>query len=154
MLCRNCNEEIKNKRKDAVYCSTYCGNNYRNRKYYSSNYHTLKQKRWHDNLDTPRRIWYRVKSRAKKYCIDFDIEVADIIVPEKCPVLGIDLVHANQGRGYHPDSASLDRIYPDKGYVKGNVRVVSARANLLKNDATIQELEAVIKDLKELWGDD
>ena len=46
------------------------------------------------------------------------------------------------------NSPSLDRIRLELGYVKGNVRVISGRANLLKNDATIEELEAVLGDMK------
>ena len=46
------------------------------------------------------------------------------------------------------DRPSLDRIDGAKGYVKGNVRVISHRANMLKNDATIEELELVLKDLR------
>lgn len=45
-------------------------------------------------------------------------------------------------------SPSLDRIDSSKGYVKGNVRVISARANMLKNNATVEELTLVLKDLK------
>jgi hypothetical protein len=57
----------------------------------------------------------------------------------------------NKGRsGFFPDSPSLDRIDPSKGYVKGNVRVISARANLLKNDATVGELTLVLEDLREI----
>lgn len=34
----------------------------------------------------------------------------------------------------------MDKIIPEKGYVKGNVRVISALANLMKNNATIEQL--------------
>ena len=46
------------------------------------------------------------------------------------------------------DGGGIDRIDSSKGYVKGNVRVISKRANTLKNNATIEELELVLKDLK------
>jgi hypothetical protein len=91
----------------------------------------------------------RLKHRATKAGIPFNIDKDDIIIPTHCPVLGIKL-HWNQGKGYHPDSPSVDKINPNLGYVKGNVRVISARANLLKNDATIEELTKVLEDLRAL----
>lgn len=97
---------------------------------------------------------YRVKHRAKQQGIPFDLVPADLIIPEKCPVLGIDLIwNLKSGHsGYHPNSFSVDRIRGELGYVKGNVRVISARANLLKNNATIEELTLVLEDLKKLWS--
>lgn len=90
---------------------------------------------------------YRVKSRAKKAGIAFDIDISDIVIPAICPVLGIALT-PHEGRGYHPASPSLDRIKPRLGYTKGNVRVISARANLLKSDASLNELRRVLADLE------
>jgi hypothetical protein len=80
----------------------------------------------------------RAQGRAKAAGIPFDIELNDIIIPTHCPVLGIEL---NIGSGLHSDnSPSLDRIIPDNGYTKGNVIVVSWRANRIKCDATPTEL--------------
>lgn len=108
-------------------------------------------KRLVENGDVARRIHCRVKSRAKRLGIAFDIDVSDIAVPERCPVLGIELsVLPGHGSGYHPAAASLDKIKPALGYTKGNVRVISARANLLKNDATADELRRVLADLEAL----
>jgi hypothetical protein len=99
-------------------------------------------------------ILSRCKYRAKQNNIPFDLTKDDIVIPKVCPVLGIEIKQLSMDdepkKGYHPNSPSLDRIIPGLGYVKGNVRVISARANLLKNDATISELELVLKDLKRL----
>jgi hypothetical protein len=94
-------------------------------------------------------MYQRFKSKAKKLNLLFNLELSDIVIPEYCPVLGMKL-HSTGGRERknHPDSASLDRINPELGYVKENVRVISSRANLLKSNAEIWELEAVLKDLK------
>lgn len=81
------------------------------------------------------------KNRAKKRGIAFNLTVEDIVIPERCPVLGLPLVIANERpTGCSP---SLDRIDPAKGYTKGNVQVVSYRANRLKADASLLELCAV-----------
>ena len=47
-------------------------------------------------------------------------------------------------------SPSLDRIIPSLGYVKGNIRVISFRANTLKNNATLSELELILEDAKKI----
>lgn len=78
--------------------------------------------------------------------IPFDIELEDIVVPERCPLLGIPLVRG--GRRKNRGNPSIDRIDPAKGYVKGNVWVVSTRANKLKNDATLTELETLAANLR------
>jgi hypothetical protein len=44
-----------------------------------------------------------------------------------------------------PNSPSLDRIDNSKGYIEGNVIVVSWRANNLKRDASIQELQKIVE---------
>ena len=42
-----------------------------------------------------------------------------------------------------PDSKSLDRIDPTKGYVPGNIRVISSRANILLNNMTAEEAKLI-----------
>lgn len=66
------------------------------------------------------------------------------MLPEVCPVLGIKLKYDNK-RGYRPDSPSIDRIIPELGYVKGNVAIISFRANMIKSDAGVEELQKVLK---------
>lgn len=59
-------------------------------------------------------------------------------------MLGVRLDYALKGKsGPQPDSPSIDRIIPALGYVKGNVIVVSQRANTIKNNATPEELRRV-----------
>ena len=91
----------------------------------------------HANTPLEKRLWNAAKSRANKKGHEFSIELSDVTVPTTCPVLGTPMA-----------SPSLDRIDSSKGYVKGNVRVISKRANMLKNDATIEELTLVLRDLK------
>lgn len=78
------------------------------------------------------------KSRAKQRGLPFNLKPSDIVVPKKCPVLGIPLRISKGALTDH--SPSLDKIVPRKGYVRGNVIVVSMRVNRIKSDATIKEL--------------
>jgi hypothetical protein len=92
--------------------------------------------------DPAHRMWIRAKQRAAARGLDFNIEPLDVIIPSVCPVLGIPL-----GRGVDKpryNSPALDRIDSSKGYVKGNIMVISHRANNLKNDATLDELKALV----------
>lgn len=87
-----------------------------------------------------KRMLARAKGRAKERGHEFDLELSDIHIPTHCPVLGIELV-AHKGRsGGNPNSPALDRVDNNKGYVKGNVMVVSHRANMMKVDASPEEL--------------
>ena len=81
------------------------------------------------------------KYRAKRDGIRHTLTLADIVVPERCPVLGL-LLRKTKGR-QGPNSPSLDRLNPRLGYVRGNVLVVSWRANAIKKDATPRELALV-----------
>jgi hypothetical protein len=86
----------------------------------------------------------RASERAKKFGREFDIELSDITIPNICPVLNIPLT-VGTGK-LHAASPALDRIDSSKGYVKGNVRVISHRANTLKSNATLEELRRVYED--------
>lgn len=152
--CLECEEEIVGRRSNARYCNDYCATMFRSRRWRQANKGRIKTKNTADNSDVPKRIIVRIKSKCKGKGIEFDLTESDIVVPEYCPVLGIKLVPHQGKKGYHPDSPSLDRIHPDRGYVKDNVRVVSARANLLKNDASIDELEKVLDDLRSLYEEE
>ena len=80
----------------------------------------------------------RSKSRAKKKGFEHTITLEDIQIPDKCPLLGIPLF-AGQGT-VCPNSPTLDRIDSFKGYIKGNVWVISYKANTIKSNATPEEL--------------
>jgi hypothetical protein len=86
------------------------------------------------------RLLSLTKYRAQKRGIPFDLSVEDIVVPDFCPVLGLPLYRNTWGRAQGPNSPSVDRIDPARGYVKGNVRVISSRVNVIKSNATPEEL--------------
>ena len=94
----------------------------------------------------------QARYRAKKKGLEFNITKEDILpIPEFCPILGIKLERvrgsANALSGY--TSPTIDRIDNTKGYVKGNVHVISMRANHIKRDASFDEIEKLYLYLKE-----
>lgn len=99
--------------------------------------------RW--KRDNPRRVMlYSARARARKSGVPCTIALDDIFIPDICPVLGIKLVAAHDGKtGNAPNSPSLDKIDPKLGYVPGNVQVISQRANVMKNDASPKDLLAM-----------
>jgi hypothetical protein len=117
---------------------------------------------WKINNPEKARTWYgqwrgtsryllgKAKSRAKALGLDFSITIHDIPVPVFCPVLGIPLFPGE--KHITNNSPTVDRIKLTEGYVPGNVRVISYRANRIKNDATIQEIEQVLCYLKRELG--
>lgn len=83
--------------------------------------------------------------RAKKRGLTYDLTLADISIPETCPVLGIPIKVRQMGIGkFDHNSPSLDRIDNSKGYTRDNVIVVSFRANALKSNSTVGELKKIV----------
>jgi hypothetical protein len=89
------------------------------------------------------RIWYSAKLRAKAKGWPFSISVADVVIPERCPLLDVPLAHNRGTKGPCAASPTLDRIDSTRGYELGNVWVISYRANAIKNDGTPDELERI-----------
>jgi len=90
------------------------------------------------------------RDRARIHGVEFSLTAKDVeLVPTHCPVLGLELVYPGHGKGRAPQSASLDRLDNTKGYVPGNVAIISWRANKLKGDATLAELQAIVRFLEE-----
>ena len=129
-----------------------------NRVTYYKKYYKKNKKKMNYNRKEQLKIWrkknpekslfYAAKLRAKKKNWMFTLEITDIIIPKYCPVLGIEL-HLNSGqKGY--SSPTLDRTDNTKGYIKGNVMVISHRANALKSNATVEEIEKLYAYLKQI----
>lgn len=99
------------------------------------------KKRYRAGRDPRIQALYNAKWRAKKRGMEFNLTLDDIVIPYRCPVLGIDLFRAT---GTPCDnSPEIDRRDNSRGYTRDNVVVVSRRANRLKSDATPTELMAV-----------
>lgn len=101
------------------------------------------------------------KERAKKHNVPCNLRVKDLreIMTDKCPILGIKFELNKQGQDWGKgkgknnwqNSPSLDRIVPEKGYVKDNVIIVSLMANSIKNQATPEQILTVGNFYKKLY---
>lgn len=101
---------------------------------------------WEQSQSPEERLYKRTRRRCNSNGTTFNLALEDIIIPEICPVLGIKL---EPSRGKASDaSPSIDRLIPALGYTKANVRVISNRANSLKNNASLEELEKLVSYLK------
>ena len=87
------------------------------------------------------------RRRAKRKGIEFSIQEKDLVVPSVCPLLGIPIDAYSKQLAHRP---SIDRIFSSKGYIPGNVIIVSQRANMLKNNACADELLTLAINLIEL----
>lgn len=88
---------------------------------------------------------HQCELRAHKRGLDFNLTEEDIIIPEICPILEVPLVIGEKGN--YEYSPSIDRIDNSKGYVKGNIRIISKKANSMKNCASYEELVAFCKNV-------
>jgi hypothetical protein len=96
-----------------------------------------------------RYLWRQAKTRAAIKGVPFSITPDDIEIPEICPVFGITMELGLGVRGRALKSPSVDRIIPSLGYVKGNIAVISYRANSIKSDATLEELKALVRYMEQ-----
>jgi len=98
-------------------------------------------------------LYQAAKSRAqsKNMPINIDTDYIKSIWPldNKCPILDIKF-EFGKNHVMSDYSATMDRIDNSKGYICGNVRIISARANIVKNDCTLEELELILANWKNL----
>lgn len=95
-----------------------------------------------------KQIYYNAKFRSKHEGLAFNITPSDISIPEKCPALGIPLI---AGAGVVTNnSPSIDQIEPGKGYIKGNVQIISHKANTMKSNATLAELRMLVSFMEKV----
>lgn len=90
---------------------------------------------------TMRDKFTRKKANATRNGIEFTVEFGELNFPTHCPILGLELDYFADGRSEH--SVSFDRVDPNKGYISGNVVIVSWRANRIKNDGSAEEHQKI-----------
>ena len=166
MVCNRCHESKPLKsfylRKDTGYRNKSCNtcksihkldilrermSNYRERHREHTNLTAQKSHRKARKERPESFLLYCVKNRSRKRGLPFNLTIEDIVIPKVCPVLNIPLYFTTTGQATD-NSPSIDRVKPELGYVKGNVYVISKRANTIKSFGTIQEHEKVIEYLK------
>jgi hypothetical protein len=112
-----------------------------------------KYKKWGEKRQTEPTLYeaQRVKWRAKKanatrQGTEFTLLFSDISWPTHCPVLGFELDYFSDGR--QENSISFDRLSTEAGYTAENTRVISWRANRIKNDGSLEEHERIVEYLR------
>lgn len=138
-VCKTTKDATKDYLKIGKYYLNYCKSCY-----------NLKQNTRLHKLSTEERLLRSVRSTAKRKGLDFDLSLEDIVIPDVCPVLGIPLDRTVGAKGGGQNGPSIDRINNYKGYVKDNIWVISLKANRCKSDLTLEQLEKMVKVLKEV----
>jgi hypothetical protein len=98
-----------------------------------------------------KQLYNNLKASAKRRNIPFDLsptDIDDIGIPLTCPILNMPIFFYRDS--VQPDSISFDRVDSTKGYTRDNLVIVSYRANKIKSDATLDELEKVFNYYKYL----
>jgi len=146
--CKDCLNEYHNKyrstpeqkEKKRIWSKDYLQRKFKERKAYATKWR-------HDNPEMG--LLVKARHRAKTKGLEYNLTIEDVTIPEYCPILGIKLERNLNGNGPIMTSPTLDRINNSEGYIKGNVRVISFRANALRNDATLYEMKLILKDMEE-----
>lgn len=93
-----------------------------------------------------------IKERSRKLNIpcDIDAEWLEQNMPTHCPVLGIELLRRTSRGDNSPAAPTVDRLIPSVGYVRGNMHIISRRANNVKSDASAAEILRVAQWVQSL----
>jgi hypothetical protein len=100
----------------------------------------------HGRSQTPEYWMYKsAERRAKEQGVPFTIELDDIVISERCPLLDIPLFVGSKTCA--DNSPTLDKLIPHLGYVPGNVLVISDKANRIKSNASLDEIMLLADNL-------
>jgi hypothetical protein len=121
--------------------------------YRNENREVIKEKgREYYRRNLKNRLVNAARARSKKSGVEFDLTVDDFEIPDKCPLLGIELYVADGRKTVKYNSASLDRIDSSKGYTKDNIWIISFKANTMKSNSTLDEFLVMAENWKRLKG--
>ena len=106
------------------------------------------------NKDVRRKILFSARSNASIQGIPFGLKVEDIPTPKYCIYLGLELDYSLKSRkAKRPaNSPSIYKIIPALGYVKGNIQIISAMANRMKSNASIEQLLTFARNILTVHG--
>lgn len=111
------------------------------------------KKYWKDSIWRQRAIVLRagMSNRARERKLPFDRHVLTsrfimdwLVNQPACDCCGREFIHGTNGY-FNNSSPTFDRYVPHLGYVIGNLALICWRCNNLKRDATIEELETVVR---------
>lgn len=106
------------------------------------------QRRWREK-DPIQKHFRSCKERARRDKVEFSLTKEDIVIPELCPILQTPLVINKPGTGKcHTFTPSVDRVDSSKGYTPDNIRIISLKANRMKGDMSIEDVERLLKYMK------
>ena len=147
--CKFCNEVILIGRSDKVFCDDYCRNTYNNTGKTKANYKKVQQSHTTYSVDGfkyEKKILNDARHRANKKGLDFNLTIEDAVIPVYCPLINhkLNRIPNNKAKEYSP---SIDRIDNSKGYIKGNVMIISFKANRIKSNMSIDELKNFCNNL-------
>lgn len=135
--CKNCSITITKKWGSKFCCKKCRLTYYSSPEHYKNNRQKILKAQAQYRKEHPEIVMYwDAKTRAKKRNILFSIEASDVLIPKICPITQRTIVKGKRTN----DSPSLDRINPEKGYIKGNIWVISWKANRLKSNLTKDEI--------------
>jgi len=123
--------------------------NKKHRQVYDKEYYQKNKEKMKSYRDTNpiEEMFKRAKVRANRKGLEFNITISDIVIPKYCPIFPeMELILSTGGaNGPLENTPSLDRVDNNKGYVKGNVKVISHKANSLKRDGTVGLFKRLIE---------
>lgn len=169
LKCDTCNKEFEKRRAEynrrmrvkpdtKFFCSRTCTVKYKNKVSPSDAKHLNGYVRRSDEY-SPFRYFVR-KAKARKHDYDIDVAYLKELWEERngiCPISGVKMKlyknsaewEKDKGNPYKP---SLDRINPDKGYIKGNVQFICYIANMAKHSWSDETLIEFCKFVAENNG--
>ena len=113
----------------------------------------VKHKRATAKETSPIQVWahtafHNAKARAKKLDIEFSLTKEWLIdnAPTHCPLLGNELTY--NAETSVPNCASIDRVDSLRGYTQDNCKIISFKANRIKSNATLEEIEILARNLR------
>ena len=128
--CKACHKEYRDKNKSAIASRNAV-------RYKVKRSQILHYSKVYQAQNPKARLICGAMRRSEKMGLPFSIDRNDFEIPENCPVFGFPLKSGNGVHAYN--SPTIDRIVPELGYVKGNIQVISQKANSIKGSRSLDE---------------